>query len=122
MSDPVRDATFMAQALRLASSATFNARPNPRVGCVLVATDGQVVGRGQTQALGGAHAEAVALAQAGERARGATAYVTLEPCNHQGRTAPCSQALIAAGVVHVVCAARDASDKAGGGLEALRAA
>ncbi len=120
MTTPAQDAHYMAQALRLAESATLDARPNPRVGCVLVSPDGEVVGRGQTQAVGKAHAEIMALQEAGERARGATAYVTLEPCNHQGRTGPCSKALISAGVARVVCAARDATATAAGGLAALR--
>lgn len=112
----------MAEALRLADSATLDARPNPRVGCVLVNAVGAIVGRGQTQALGGAHAEVMALEDAGGAASGCTAYVTLEPCNHQGRTGPCSEALIAAGVHRVVCAAPDRSATARGGLARLRAA
>nr|MBV6630946.1 bifunctional diaminohydroxyphosphoribosylaminopyrimidine deaminase/5-amino-6-(5-phosphoribosylamino)uracil reductase RibD [Oceanococcus sp. HetDA_MAG_MS8] len=116
------DARWMAQALRLAESATWAARPNPRVGCVLVSADGRLVGEGQTQALGGPHAEVMALRIAGKQAQGSTAYVTLEPCNHTGRTGPCAQALIEAGVSRVVCAARDPSPQAGGGLATLRAA
>lgn len=122
MSKSAEDARYMAMALRLAESASLDARPNPRVGCVVVTPSGEIVGRGKTHAVGGPHAEADALAQAGGRAKGATAYVTLEPCNHQGRTPPCSQSLIDAGIKRVVCAARDASEKAGGGLETLRKA
>lgn len=116
------DARWMAQALRLADLATWAARPNPRVGCVLVSAAGAMVGQGQTQAVGGAHAEVMALEMAGPLARGATAYVTLEPCNHTGRTGPCTQALIDAGVARVVCAARDPHPEARGGLATLQAA
>ena len=100
------DREFMARALALAARGMFTTTPNPRVGCVLVA-EGQVVGEGWHEAAGKPHAEVNALQQAGARARGATAYVTLEPCNHHGRTPPCSEALIAAGVARVVAAMRD---------------
>ncbi|MCX7800372.1 MAG: bifunctional diaminohydroxyphosphoribosylaminopyrimidine deaminase/5-amino-6-(5-phosphoribosylamino)uracil reductase RibD [Fimbriimonadales bacterium] len=113
------DREAMARAVRL-SRRGFPA-PNPRVGCVLV-RDGAVVGEGWHRFAGGPHAEAEALSQAGERARGATAYVTLEPCNHHGRTPPCSAALIAAGVRRVVAACADPNPLAAGGAEALRAA
>jgi diaminohydroxyphosphoribosylaminopyrimidine deaminase/5-amino-6-(5-phosphoribosylamino)uracil reductase len=88
----------MAQALRLAEQGLYSTSPNPRVGCVIV-RDGKVVGEGWHQRAGTPHAEVHALQQAGEQARGATVYVTLEPCSHQGRTPPCADALIAAGVV-----------------------
>lgn len=122
MTTDARDARFMAEALRLAEAATLNARPNPRVGCVLVNDRGEIVGRGQTQALGGAHAEVMALRAAGDAAQGCTAYVSLEPCNHQGRTGPCSEALLNSGVRRVVCAARDTSTAATGGLARLEQA
>lgn len=94
--------------------------PNPRVGCLVVAPDGTVVGRGHHRGAGSPHAEAVALAAAGDRARGATAYVTLEPCNHQGRTGPCTHALRDAGVERVVFAVPDPTPQAAGGAEWLR--
>src|SRR5690606_23708310 len=87
--------------------------PNPRVGCVLV-RDGEVVGEGWHERAGGPHAEPAALAVAGERARGATAYVTLEPCSHFGRTPPCADALIAAGVARVVYAQDDPNPEVSG--------
>jgi diaminohydroxyphosphoribosylaminopyrimidine deaminase/5-amino-6-(5-phosphoribosylamino)uracil reductase len=91
------------------------------VGCVLVADDGRVVGRGHHRGAGTAHAEVVALADAGPAARGATAVVTLEPCRHTGRTGPCTEALIEAGVARVVFAVEDPGHDAGGGADALRA-
>ncbi len=113
---------FLARALALARRGTFTAHPNPRVGCVLV-RGGGIVGEGWHRAAGEAHAEARALEAAGPGARGATAYVSLEPCCHQGRTPPCADALIAAGVRRVVAAARDPDPRvAGRGLERLRAA
>lgn len=90
------DHQHMAHALRLAERAAYTARPNPMVGCV-IARDEVVVGEGWHQRTGGPHAEVFALRQAGEQARGATAYVTLEPCAHHGRTPPCALALIEAG-------------------------
>jgi diaminohydroxyphosphoribosylaminopyrimidine deaminase/5-amino-6-(5-phosphoribosylamino)uracil reductase len=97
----------MGAALALAQRGVGLARPNPSVGCVLV-KDGRVIGRGWTQAGGRPHAEAVALAQAGEAARGATAYVTLEPCAHDSPRGPaCADSLVAAGVARVVVAAGD---------------
>ena len=113
---------FLGRALALARRGLFTAHPNPRVGCVLV-RGGEIVGEGWHRAAGEAHAEARALEAAGPRARGATAYVSLEPCRHQGRTPPCADALIAAGVRRVVAAARDPDPRvAGRGLERLRAA
>ncbi|MDH0776181.1 MULTISPECIES: bifunctional diaminohydroxyphosphoribosylaminopyrimidine deaminase/5-amino-6-(5-phosphoribosylamino)uracil reductase RibD [Delftia] len=116
----------MHQALGLAAQALFLSSPNPRVGCVLVAPDGRVVGQGFTQQAGGPHAEVMALRDAaaqGEDVRGATAYVTLEPCSHQGRTGPCCDALIAAGVAKVVGALTDPNPQvAGQGFARLRAA
>lgn len=96
----------MARALRLAEFGLYSASPNPRVGCVIV-RDGQVVGEGWHRLAGEAHAEVHALKMAGARANGATAYVTLEPCSHHGRTPPCAEALLAAGVRRVVAAMQD---------------
>jgi diaminohydroxyphosphoribosylaminopyrimidine deaminase/5-amino-6-(5-phosphoribosylamino)uracil reductase len=116
------DRAWMAHALSLAANGIYTADPNPSVGCVIVA-DGVVVGEGWTSPVGGPHAERNALTSAGERARGATAYVTLEPCNHTGRTGPCAAALIDAGLARVVFATRDPNPKvAGGGADALTAA
>lgn len=106
-------------ALALACQGLYSTMPNPRVGCVIV-NDGQVVGRGWHQCAGSAHAEVHALREAGTAARGATAYVTLEPCGHQGRTPPCADALVAAGVRRVVSASADASQSIG--AERLRQA
>jgi diaminohydroxyphosphoribosylaminopyrimidine deaminase/5-amino-6-(5-phosphoribosylamino)uracil reductase len=102
----VRDDQAMEQALDAGAAARRRTAPNPWVGCVIV-RDGEVVGRGATEPPGGAHAEIVALRAAGERARGATAYVTLEPCSHHGRTPPCADALIDAGVSRVAVALED---------------
>lgn len=118
---PGTDAAWMRRALALAGRGRFTASPNPLVGCVLV-RDGVLVGEGWHERAGAAHAEAVALAAAGERARGATAYCTLEPCRHHGRTAPCTEALIAARVARVVAATADPHPDAGGGTEELRRA
>lgn len=112
-------ARLMDRALALAERARGRTAPNPMVGCVLV-QDGEVVGEGWHRGAGTPHAEAVALEAAGSRAAGATAYVTLEPCDHHGRTPPCSEALIRAGVARVVIAARDPDPVARGGLERLR--
>lgn len=112
----------MQRALHLAASPGVPLHPNPRVGCVLLAPDGAVVGEGHHRGAGSPHAEVDALTKAGELARGATAVVTLEPCNHTGRTGPCAQALIDAGVAKVVVAQRDPNPVAEGGLEALEAA
>ena len=116
------DHEFMARALRLARKGLFTTTPNPRVGCVVVRDD-IVVGEGWHARAGEAHAEIHALNAAGTGARGATAYVTLEPCSHHGRTPPCADALIAAGVARVVAAMRDPNPQvAGNGLGQLRAA
>jgi len=116
------DRTFMRRALALAARAYGRTAPNPMVGCVLV-KGGRVVGEGYHHKAGMAHAEVEALRNAGSRARGGTAYVTLEPCNHTGRTGPCSEALIAAGVARVVVAMADPNPRvAGGGAARLRKA
>jgi len=112
----------MARALRLASHGMYTTDPNPRVGCVLV-QDGEIVGEGWHERAGEAHAEVRALARAGDRARGATCYVSLEPCCHHGRTPPCTKALIKAGVKRVVAPLEDPNPQIGGrGLSELRAA
>ena len=116
------DHAMMAQALRLAERGAYTTKPNPMVGCVIAQGDG-VVGEGWHRRAGGPHAEVFALEAAGERARGATAYVTLEPCAHTGRTGPCADALIAAGVARVVAAMRDPFPQVdGAGFDRLRAA
>jgi len=116
------DIRFMQRALELARKGIGLASPNPTVGCVIV-NQGQVVGEGFHQYEWRDHAEIVALKTAGEKSRGATAYVTLEPCNHTGRTGPCTQALLQAGVARVVGATQDPNPKvAGNGFEILRAA
>lgn len=124
MSD--RPATPMREALALAQRAIGLSEPNPRVGCVLTAADGRVIGRGHTQQAGGPHAEVMALRDAqsrGESARGATAWVTLEPCAHHGRTPPCCDALIGAGVARVAMAVQDPFPLVSGqGAARLRAA
>jgi len=114
------DHEFMARALRLAELGLYSSTPNPRVGCVIV-KDGAVVGEGWHRHAGEAHAEIHALHAAGAQARGATAYVTLEPCSHHGRTPPCAEALIAAGVARVVAAMQDPNPQVSGrGLALLR--
>jgi diaminohydroxyphosphoribosylaminopyrimidine deaminase/5-amino-6-(5-phosphoribosylamino)uracil reductase len=116
------DHRHMARALQLAAHGLFTTSPNPRVGCVIV-KDSTVVGEGWHQLAGGPHAEVHALQQAGELARGATAYVSLEPCCHHGKTPPCSQALILAGIGRVIAAMADPNPRvAGGGLAQLAAA
>ena len=119
-SDTDRD--MMRRALTLAAEGRFSTSPNPRVGCI-IAHGGQIVGQGFHLKAGGPHAEVHALRQAGESARGATAYVTLEPCSHYGRTPPCAEALIQAGVSRVVAAIADPNPQvAGKGLAMLSAA
>jgi diaminohydroxyphosphoribosylaminopyrimidine deaminase/5-amino-6-(5-phosphoribosylamino)uracil reductase len=113
------DHLHMARALRLASAGCYTTTPNPRVGCVIV-KDGEVVGEGWHEKAGEPHAEVHALRAAGEKARGATAYVSLEPCSHHGRTPPCANALIDAGIGRVVAAMRDPNPQVSGrGLELL---
>ena len=109
----------MSRALQLAERGLYTTQPNPRVGCVLV-KDGEIIGEGWHEKAGEAHAEIHALKQAGAKAAGATAYVTLEPCSHHGRTAPCVDALIAAGVLRVVAAMEDPNPLvSGAGLKKL---
>ncbi|HKR76356.1 MAG TPA: bifunctional diaminohydroxyphosphoribosylaminopyrimidine deaminase/5-amino-6-(5-phosphoribosylamino)uracil reductase RibD [Rhodanobacter sp.] len=122
MSFTATDHLHMAYALRLATCGLYTTQPNPRVGCVIAHGD-EIVGTGWHQRAGEPHAEVCALREAGERARGATAYVTLEPCAHHGRTPPCADALVAADVARVVIAAEDPFPQvAGRGIERLRAA
>jgi diaminohydroxyphosphoribosylaminopyrimidine deaminase / 5-amino-6-(5-phosphoribosylamino)uracil reductase len=122
MSFSAVDHGMMARALQLAERGLWTTSPNPRVGCVVV-RDGEIVGEGWHEKAGEPHAEVHALRAAGQLARGATAYVTLEPCSHHGRTPPCAEALIAAGVSRVVAAMRDPNPLvAGQGLAMLRAA
>lgn len=116
----MQDEIFMARALKLAQRGRFTTSPNPNVGCVIV-RDGEIVGEGFHYRAGEPHAEVHALRMAGEKARGATAYVTLEPCSHHGRTPPCCEALIAAGVSRVVAAMQDPNPQvAGRGLYRLK--
>jgi diaminohydroxyphosphoribosylaminopyrimidine deaminase / 5-amino-6-(5-phosphoribosylamino)uracil reductase len=115
------DTAHLERARVLARAGWGRVHPNPMVGCVLV-RDGEVVGEGHHREFGGPHAEVVALEAARSRARGATAYVSLEPCNHQGKTPPCSQALVQAGVRRVVFGAEDPGAVSGGGAATLRSA
>lgn len=125
--DSADDHRYMARALQQAALAMNTTTPNPRVGCVLV-RDGRIIGEGYTRPAGGPHAEIVALRDAADREcssalQGATAYVTLEPCSHHGRTPPCAEALVAAGVRRVVAAMQDPNPQvAGAGLARLQAA
>ena len=113
----------MRHALALASRVAGRVEPNPMVGAVVATTAGEVVGEGWHECFGGPHAEAMALAVAGGAARGATLYVSLEPCCHHGKTPPCSEAIVAAGISRVVIAAGDPfPEVAGGGVAALRRA
>ena len=107
------DRRYMVRALELAGRGLYTTTPNPRVGCVLV-REGKVVGEGWHERAGGPHAEVNALAAAGTAAKGASAYVTLEPCSHHGRTPPCAGALVAAGVARVVAAMQDPNPEVGG--------
>ena len=116
------DREFMGQALELAGRGLYTTTPNPRVGCVIV-KDGVLVGGGWHEKAGLAHAEVLALKEAGDRARGATLYVNLEPCSHHGRTPPCVDAIVAAGIKRVIAAMQDPNPKvAGSGFTRLRAA
>jgi diaminohydroxyphosphoribosylaminopyrimidine deaminase / 5-amino-6-(5-phosphoribosylamino)uracil reductase len=116
------DRAHMARALELAARGLYTTDPNPRVGCVIV-REGRVIGEGWHARAGEPHAEVLALRAAGPQARGATVYVTLEPCSHTGRTPPCAEALIAAGVARVVCCAVDPNPRvAGSGIAQLRGA
>ncbi|MBK9741113.1 MAG: bifunctional diaminohydroxyphosphoribosylaminopyrimidine deaminase/5-amino-6-(5-phosphoribosylamino)uracil reductase RibD [Actinobacteria bacterium] len=110
----------MREALTLAQEPDAPLGENPRVGCVILDRDGAIVGRGHHRGAGTPHAEVVALAQAGDAARGGTAVVTLEPCRHVGRTGPCTAALVQAGVAAVVVGQQDPTDEAGGGARTLR--
>jgi diaminohydroxyphosphoribosylaminopyrimidine deaminase/5-amino-6-(5-phosphoribosylamino)uracil reductase len=112
----------MLRAIDLAARGLGRTSPNPVVGCVILDRTGRAVGEGFHAYPGGPHAEVVALAEAGERARGGTAVVTLEPCDHTGRTGPCTQALINAGVRRAVVAVNDPNPDAAGGVATLRAA
>ncbi len=119
---PSSDHFYMAKAIQLAAQGMYSTQPNPRVGCVIVAQD-QIVGEGYHQRAGEAHAEVNALREAASKAHGATAYVSLEPCSHQGKTPPCADALIDAGVSRVVCAMQDPNPLvAGNGLNRLQQA
>ncbi|MGZ8376265.1 MAG: bifunctional diaminohydroxyphosphoribosylaminopyrimidine deaminase/5-amino-6-(5-phosphoribosylamino)uracil reductase RibD [Gemmatirosa sp.] len=121
MNAPARDARLMRRALQHARRGRGWTAPNPLVGAVVV-RDGVIVGEGWHRSYGGPHAEVHALAAAGDAAQGATAYVTLEPCNHHGKTPPCTDAMLAAGVARVVVAVGDPFPPAAGGAERLRAA
>ena len=120
------DSQRLHEALLLAEGSFGLCDPNPRVGCILGAADGRIFGRGATQAAGGPHAEVMALRDArvqGSELRGATAWVTLEPCAHHGRTPPCCEALIEAGIARVVYAGHDPNPRVnGGGAKELAAA
>ncbi|MFE3906949.1 bifunctional diaminohydroxyphosphoribosylaminopyrimidine deaminase/5-amino-6-(5-phosphoribosylamino)uracil reductase RibD [Streptomyces sp. NPDC059153] len=120
--DTAADITAMRRAITLAARGLGSTSPNPVVGCVILDAAGRPAGEGFHQRAGGPHAEIHALRAAGDRARGGTAYVTLEPCNHTGRTGPCAQALIEAGVARVVYAVGDPNPQATGGADTLRAA
>ncbi|MET9658302.1 bifunctional diaminohydroxyphosphoribosylaminopyrimidine deaminase/5-amino-6-(5-phosphoribosylamino)uracil reductase RibD [Streptomyces sp. NPDC006510] len=120
--DTAADITAMRRAITLAARGLGSTSPNPVVGCVILDAAGHPAGEGFHRRAGGPHAEIHALRDAGERARGGTAYVTLEPCNHTGRTGPCAQALIKAGVTRVVYAVGDPNPQATGGADTLRTA
>jgi diaminohydroxyphosphoribosylaminopyrimidine deaminase/5-amino-6-(5-phosphoribosylamino)uracil reductase len=111
----------MQRAVSLALQGRYGASPNPMVGALVLNSDGSLVGSGYHAAFGSAHAEVAALAEAGPRARGGTLYVTLEPCAHHGKTPPCTEAIVAAGIARVVFAVADPSPKAAGGADRLRA-
>jgi diaminohydroxyphosphoribosylaminopyrimidine deaminase/5-amino-6-(5-phosphoribosylamino)uracil reductase len=120
--DRARDEAHLARCLELARRAEGRTAPNPMVGCVVVAPDGRIVGEGWHRGPGKAHAEVVALRAAGRRARGATLYVNLEPCNHHGRTPPCAPTVAASGVARVVIGMREPVPGHGGGAAVLRRA
>ena len=123
MNSPVTDLRHMRHALTLAGRALGTVAPNPAVGCVIVSSEGHILGRGWTGRGGRPHAETIALEQAGQAARGATAYVTLEPCAHHGQTPPCANALAEAGIARVVAAVEDPDPRVRGrGFEMLREA
>jgi diaminohydroxyphosphoribosylaminopyrimidine deaminase/5-amino-6-(5-phosphoribosylamino)uracil reductase len=119
--DPGSEPSWMERALELASRGRIGASPNPMVGAVIVDREGRLAGEGYHAVFGGPHAEIVALEAAGERARGGTLYVTLEPCAHHGKTPPCVDAILAAGVTRVVIALSDPNPVATGGADRLRA-
>ncbi|MFB7264238.1 bifunctional diaminohydroxyphosphoribosylaminopyrimidine deaminase/5-amino-6-(5-phosphoribosylamino)uracil reductase RibD [Streptomyces nojiriensis] len=119
---PDADTRAMRRAIELAARGLGSTSPNPVVGCVITDASGVIVGEGWHERVGGPHAEVHALRAAGEAARGGTAYVTLEPCNHTGRTGPCAQALAGAGITRVVYAVSDPNPQASGGAATLRAA
>lgn len=122
MSELSQDQFWMLQAIAEAGKTIYRTRPNPAVGCVIV-KDGQIVGRGATAPVGGSHAEVFAMREAGEQAQGATAYVTLEPCAHYGRTPPCAKGLVEAGIVRVVVACADPNPLVSGkGIDILKQA
>ena len=123
MSSTFSDVQWMSHALQLAARGRWTTTPNPAVGCVIVDSRGQLIGEGWHQRAGEPHAEVYALKQAGDRAANSTVYVTLEPCSHHGRTGPCAQALINAGVARVVIACHDPNPQvAGSGIKALEEA
>ena len=120
MSELSQDQFWMLQAIAEAEKAIYRTRPNPAVGCVIVKA-GEIVGRGATAPVGGSHAEVFAMHEAGEQARGATAYVTLEPCAHYGRTPPCAKGLVEAGLARVVIACADPNPLVSGkGVQILK--
>ena len=112
----------LERALELAAAAAGRGYPNPTVGAVVVGSDGSVIGEGVSEPAGGPHAEAIALDAAGQAARGGTLFVTMEPCAHHGRTPPCAERVLEAGVARVVAGCADPNPEAGGGAERLRAA
>jgi diaminohydroxyphosphoribosylaminopyrimidine deaminase/5-amino-6-(5-phosphoribosylamino)uracil reductase len=120
--DPDAIERAMGRAITLAATGLGSTSPNPCVGAVILDASGEMAGEGHTTPAGGPHAEIMALHAAGDRARGGTAIVTLEPCNHTGRTGPCAQALVDAGIIRTVVAVRDPNPAAAGGIETLRAA
>lgn len=121
MSNESADKYYITRAFELAALGRGQVEPNPEVGAVLV-KDGKIVGEGFHEIFGGPHAEINAISNAGEAAQGATLYVTLEPCNHFGKTPPCTDAIIRAGIVEVIYAATDSNTVAGGGAERLATA